>query len=511
MKILDCTLRDGGYYTNWDFDDSLVETYALAMESSPIEYIEVGYRSMPLNGYLGKYFYCPDFVLKDLKRLMPSKKLAIILNEKDVRVEHLSILLTPIMPYVDLIRMAVAPENVSRAISLAKEVKKMGFEVAFNVMYMSKWSESKGFLESLEHLDGVVDYFYMVDSYGGVMPEDVRELIGVIKQRTDVKLGFHGHNNLEMALANTRMAIEEGCEIIDATITGMGRGAGNLRTELLLTYLDAKGEIKFNFNEFSEVVNGFELLKKQFEWGTNLPYMFSGAYSLPQKDVMEWVGLNRYPLESILNALNNKRRDVNDNEKLPVFNTSRGNSKVLIIGGGKSVLENKAAIKNFIGNYTDINLIYAGARYVNEFKGVPNEQYVTLSGLETKKLVQARLNGSSKVFNYVFPPFPRKMGTIIPEDIRQNSMEIEEITFTNVTSDSPMAIALQIALELSAIEIYTVGFDGYRDELDSDKYIIANENEKVLEDFSRQTGIELTSLTTTRYSILNTQSVYSFI
>ena len=85
IKLLDCTLRDGGYYTDWNFDDTLVEVYAEAMESLPIDYVEVGYRSIPLKGYLGQYFYCPEYVLERLKTLMPSKELTIILNEKDIR------------------------------------------------------------------------------------------------------------------------------------------------------------------------------------------------------------------------------------------------------------------------------------------------------------------------------------------------------------------------------------------------------------------------------------------
>lgn len=107
MKILDCTIRDGGYYTNWDFDENLISEYAVAMESLPIEYIEVGYRSVPLDGYLGKYFYCPIFVLEELKKLMPSKKLVIILNEKDIKVEDVKALLSEIKPYVTLVRIAV--------------------------------------------------------------------------------------------------------------------------------------------------------------------------------------------------------------------------------------------------------------------------------------------------------------------------------------------------------------------------------------------------------------------
>ena len=320
IKLLDCTLRDGGYYTDWNFDDTLVEAYAESMENLPIDYVEVGYRSIPLKGYLGQYFYCPEYVLERLKSLMPSKELTIILNEKDIRPKHIKEgLLNPCKSYVSMIRIAIDPINMERAIELAKEVKKAGFKVAFNVMYMSNWKENSSFLNYLDGTEDVIDYFYMVDSYGGVMPEDVKETIKLVKSKTNVTLGFHGHDNLEMALINTITAIDAGCDIVDATITGMGRGAGNLKTELLLTYLENAKGLPVKYRELSKVVSEFEELRKLHQWGTSLPYMFSGAKSLPQKQVMEWVGMNRYPLGSIINALNNQKQDVKDNLKLSIL------------------------------------------------------------------------------------------------------------------------------------------------------------------------------------------------
>ena len=80
MKILDCTLRDGGYYTNWDFDKDIVKTYFDSFNSLPVEYLEIGYRSNPLKGYLGEYFYCPDYVLQQAKQ-MTNKKLVITISQ----------------------------------------------------------------------------------------------------------------------------------------------------------------------------------------------------------------------------------------------------------------------------------------------------------------------------------------------------------------------------------------------------------------------------------------------
>src|SRR5680860_408508 len=119
FKILDCTLRDGGYYTNWDFDKDLVKTYFESFNKLPVEYLELGYRSNPMKSYLGEYFYCPQYVLENAKQLS-DKKLVVILNEKDIRAEHVPNLLSPCVGYLDMVRIAIDPKNFKRALVLAE-------------------------------------------------------------------------------------------------------------------------------------------------------------------------------------------------------------------------------------------------------------------------------------------------------------------------------------------------------------------------------------------------------
>ena len=511
FKILDCTLRDGGYYTNWDFDKDLVKTYCKSMESLPIDYVEVGYRSIPLEGYLGEYFYCPDFVMKELKEMMPSKKLVIILNEKDIRASHVPELLKPCQEYISMVRIAVDPANFGRAIELAKAIKVMGFEVAFNVMYMSEWKEDNSFLDLLEGLDNTIDYFYMVDSFGGVFQEDVTGIINLVKSKTNVKLGFHGHNNLEMALANTITAMKEGCEIIDATITGMGRGAGNLRTELLITYLSSKGYKGITFGDLSVTVALFEDMKKEYGWGTNLPYMFSGAYSLPQKQVMEWVGMNRYPIASIVNALHNKKSFVDDNLSLPNLESKEKGKDVLIVGGGNSVRENKQALRVFLQQNKDLKVIHTGLKYISNFKKVENDQYYALVGFEGDKLLDAieGIDVSNKKF--IYPPHPRKMGTLITEKTISSLYELSSIDFTKASDDSPLAIAIQLAINLKVENIYIVGFDGYDTNINKSQFKLVQENQNVFLDLLSIKEINLLSLTPSKYEKLKNSSIYSLL
>jgi len=511
MKILDCTIRDGGYYTNWDFDENLIKEYAISMEELPIDYVEVGYRSIPLKGYLGKFFYCPIYVLEELKRLMPSKKLVIILNEKDIRPEHIEELLLPIKPYVTLIRMAVDPNNFERAIELAKSVKALGFEVAFNLMYMSNWKKDPSFLDLLEGLDDTLDYFYMVDSFGGILPEEVREIIKLVKSKTKVTLGFHGHDNLHMGLINTITALEEGCDIIDATITGMGRGAGNLKTELLLTYLESKQKIKFNYNVLGNVVAGFEDLKRGHDWGTCLPYMFSGAYSLPQKDVMEWVGLNRYSLSSILNALNNKKLVVKDNVKLSILEKKKSFKTAIILGGGKSIETHKEAIIKYAESNKGFCLIHAGIKNVLNFKDLDCKQLFSLVGVENEKLLNQIDTSKETQPMFIFPPYPRKMGVSMPSQIKLLAKELASIEFTKSSIDSPFAVAIQTALDLGINEVLLIGFDGYDTDLNKEQFALAQENQNIINDLLKIDNFSALSLSPTKYENIQLTSIYSLI
>jgi 4-hydroxy 2-oxovalerate aldolase len=512
LKILDCTLRDGGYYTNWDFGKELTEVYFKAFNELPVDYLEIGYRNNPMHEYLGEYFYCPIYVLEETRRLS-NKKLVIILDEKNVRPEHVETLLKPCVGLIDMVRIALDPEQFGRALKLAEQIKKHGFEIGFNVMYMSKWKQYKTFLDEIKYVNDVADYFYMVDSYGGVYPKDVQETVDLIKQRTNCKIGFHGHNNLELALINSLTAVECGADIIDATITGMGRGAGNLKTELLLTALNSREDVKVDFNALSQVVDGFEKLQQHHGWGTNLPYMVSGANSLPQKDVMEWVTRRFYSFNSIIRALNNQKEKIQDNKKLPIFTPSSKNATVIIIGGGPNARQHQKAVKEFIKKTrTDIGIIHASSKNAASYQDLKVDQYFCLVGNEGHRLEKVFNDLSHFNGQCVLPPFPRKMGTYIPEAILDKSFELEAIDFTDRLKDSHTALALQTAKNLGAKEIFLVGYDGYQEQTISQlEKNLSDENEFLFDSFRNQTKSTFSSLTPTNYKGLPVTSVYSFL
>lgn len=509
MKILDCTIRDGGYYTNWDFSKETIKTYLGSFNRLPIDFIEVGYRNPDLLRYFGEYFFLPPHTMEFIKR-HSNKSIAIILNEKDVRANMLQDLLGPYQGFVDLVRVAVDPKNYSRALCLAKDIKKMGYDVAFNVMYMSKWNEHPEMMQHLNELGGVVDYFYMVDSFGGVFPDDVRETIKSVRARTNVKIGFHGHNNLEMALANTLVAIDEGVDIVDATITGMGRGAGNLKTELLLTALNGLNGLDVDFNALSDITAEFEKLQDLYKWGTSLPYMVSGSKSLPQKQVMEWVSKRYYSINSIVRALNNVSENKADNEKFSVFKEVAKSEDVVIVGGGPSVVIHQEAIYNYLSDNIHVPIIHASSKNARSFDGLTNEQYYCLAGsegLRLEKVFEEEVNPNCKC---ILPPYPRKMGTYIPKSVKRNTYELDAIDFTEEELDSHTAIALQTALNLGATNVYLVGYDGYINGT-----VAKKDQELFLENTYLfdcvKSRLKLTSLLPTEYKKVEAKSIYDLL
>lgn len=510
FKILDCTLRDGGYYTNWDFDRTLVEDYCLAMESLPIDYVEIGYRSVSLKGYLGEYFYCPEYLMKELKLMMPNKKLVVILDEKNTKIEDLDSLLDPCKSYISMVRIAIAPEKIENAISIAKKIKEKGFEVSFNVMYMSSWLENKVFLEKIHLVNNLVDFFYMVDSYGGVLPNDVILISDIVKTKTDVKLGFHGHDNLEMGLINSVTALDCSCSIIDSTITGMGRGAGNLKTELLMTYLASKKGFDIKFDVLSSVVSDFEKLQRNYQWGTSLPYMISGAYSLPQKDVMSWISKRRYSISGIVNAL---QEQVQDNESInfPPLPEESKYTKAIIIGGGDSAIVNFRAINSYIEEIekkTNICIIHASTRHAKVYNKLDVLQFYCLVGNEGYRLQKIFKNLTLVSHKCVLPSI-RNMGSFVPKEISDHTYALPKNQFTDKYQDSPLAIAIEISMLFKIKDIDFIGFDGYDITRNKAEFEIAKENQYLF-DKLKDEDVNFSSLTQTKYKVDQT-SIYSKI
>lgn len=200
MKILDCTFRDGGYQTGWHFDEGLVREY---LQIIPADVVEIGF---------GGQKYGPFSRVTDelISRLNASVPLAVMLNVGD-EYEGCG---------PDMIRIATHLETLGDAVAMADRYLEKGFLVGLNLMRAER-------LTSVPRLD--VDVIWFADSYGTMKPEDVRRVAALIAGPK----GFHAHENTGAALRNARAAMFAGVEWIDTTVSGIGRGAGNLPIQAL--------------------------------------------------------------------------------------------------------------------------------------------------------------------------------------------------------------------------------------------------------------------------------------
>lgn len=518
IKILDCTLRDGGYYTNWDFDKDLVDEYIYTMNDLPIDYIEIGYRSPSQNQYLGEYFYTPIETLERIrKQLNPSIKIAIMFNTKDVEdVNELQNLLLHCEDKIDMVRFAVSSKNIYKAVQFAKRVKELGFEVALNLMYLSQKDTDEIINEVNFILDYVenIDFIYLVDSYGACLPSEIKDKFNAIKEvHPDLALGFHSHDNIQLAYANSLEAINAGVNVIDATITGMGRGAGNLSTELICSYKAAEDNIELDYTNLVELLEKFNDMKVEYGWGASLPYMISGFNKLPQGEVMDLISLKRFSTNKIVRIIENKiHNEVSKSYARDVVDLSNIKYKykdydfALIVGGGLSVTKHIDGLKTLKDKF-NILFIHSTTKHLDLFTDVGFTNLVCLPGDEIRKMKSINSNNQSLIF-------------VISNDaeidkhlLNSNFYAIDLISnepFANkvFTKDAPLYISLKVTDTLNINNFYLIGFDGYDIETKSNK-ILKEENQAII-DMYLKLDKRLVSLTPTKYNI-DIKSIYSLI
>jgi len=512
MQILDCTLRDGGYYTNWDFEPDVVEQYAKTLATLPITYVEIGYRTPKASGYGGEYQFLPISTIERIAAyLAPHQSLSVMLNAKECQPGEMASLLDDCRGIVDMVRLAVDPAQIEHGLALASAIKPLGFKVALNLMYLSKLTEDHPVIQKLEEAGSVFDVINLVDSFGACFPEAVGAMFRRLRESLRAPLGFHGHDNIGLAFANSLAALNAGATWVDATITGMGRGAGNLRTELMVAY-KTRGQ-NWDLSALGELLETFKAMKAEYGWGAELPYIISGLEGLPQKDVMDWLSKKRYNTSTIIRALQGHGPDMVDEQRFPNLSAWSDTPKpaVLVIGGGKSALRHQQAIKNLAAT-SGATVIHSSLKHAVAYRDLAVPQIVCLSGHEARKLtpeVLADLLASVSTYVVSTPP---RVRSNIPQEIAAKTYEVppvaDAIQDPIFGKDSPLSLALGATKALGAKEVLLTGFDGYPNENESERQL-ASEVQRTLAYFSTQfPAVALSSITPTSYPLAE-KSVYA--
>jgi 4-hydroxy 2-oxovalerate aldolase len=282
IRVLDCTIRDGGLMNNHHFEDRVVKAVYDACVAGGIDYMEIGYRASRKNIKLGEHGcwkYCQE---EDIRRIVGEDTTALKLSimadagkcdyRDDIPAKNESV--------VDLVRVACYVHQVPLALEMLKDARDKGYETTVNLMAVTTVGdcELEAALEMLAPSEAQA--IYVVDSFGALYPMQTRRLVQKYLRHAKAggkEVGIHAHNNLQLAYANTIEAIALGANYIDATMAGLGRGAGNCPMELLLGLLcDPQYQLR---PVIQCVAKTIEPLRHELGWGFDLPYMLTGLFN----------------------------------------------------------------------------------------------------------------------------------------------------------------------------------------------------------------------------------------
>jgi 4-hydroxy 2-oxovalerate aldolase len=276
IKVLDCTIRDGGLINNHYFTDEFVRAVYQALSKSGIDYMEFGYRSsreLYSPEKYGAWKYCDDKKIEEIIDGIESKmKISIMVDSYRVKEQQFA---PADKSPVDMIRAATYVKYIDSAIDLIKKCHDLGYETTCNIMAISTELEPD-LVEALDQLaKSPVDVVYVVDSFGALYCEQIEYMVKLYEQHLPGKeIGVHCHNNQQLAFSNTIEGIIHNANYLDASLYGIGRGPGNCCLELLLGFLKNP---KFNLTPILKVIQDYMIpMRNEIEWGYIIPYFITG-------------------------------------------------------------------------------------------------------------------------------------------------------------------------------------------------------------------------------------------
>lgn len=469
IKLLDCTLRDGGYINNWEFGKSVISRLVDQVLIAGVEVMELGYLSTVNSGDVDSARYCS---LDDVRRAYSQIKsdnqdYAVMINYGEYAAE----LLPMAKPDDPIIRVAFHRKNLKEAFLLINALESKGFRYFIQPMGVLNYSD-RDFIELINMTNATkAEAFYVVDSFGVLELKDFRRLIFLVDNnlRSDITLGYHAHNNLQQAYSNAKYMVEQGLShdlIIDASVFGMGRGAGNLNIELFAKHLNRNYGKNYNIEPFLEVFD--ECLKPIFArqfWGYSLPFYLSSIHNCHPNYALFFSEKNTLSVKSIHELLSqisdedkigfskdkaaqyyNNYMDnyIDDKSDVKRLYDSLQNRPVLILAPGKSIIKNLDTVKSYIKEQKPvvIGVNRSSEQYEYNYLFVNNE----------KRLI----NKPSNVGKFIKTSNLHK---ILPDTIQINYASY--LSENPVVSDNPTLMLLNLLISMGIREVVIAGFDGF--------------------------------------------------
>ncbi len=296
IKVVDATIRDGGLVNSFFFDDEFVKALYKANVKAGVDYMEFGYKASREQfdeTKFGKWKFCKE---EDIRSIVGENDtdLKICVMADVGRTDFKHDIIPKSESVIDMIRIATYIHQMPAALEMIEYCHEMGYETSCNVMAVSTAKE-RDIDMALELLgNSNVDVIYLVDSYGSLYPEQIHELSYEYLEKAKKygkTIGIHAHNNQQLAFANTIESAALGVSYLDATMMGMGRGAGNCAMEALLGFLRNP---KFKILPVLSFVRDYMLPLKQsgLVWGYDIPYLVTGILNVHPRTAITAVNEN---------------------------------------------------------------------------------------------------------------------------------------------------------------------------------------------------------------------------
>ena len=471
IRVLDCTLRDGGYCNNWEFGFNNEKKIVKSLIESGVDVVECG---LLVNGNY----------IKGVSRFTRLKQVEEIIPEDckntlfTCLMNYGEVLAKDILPYdgigVEGIRVAFHKKDMNEALECCRELKKKGYKVFVQAMVSLAYSDQE-FLEMISKVNKIEPYaFYIVDSFGMMKRKDMTRLYYIVEHNLseNVVIGFHSHNNLQLAYSNAQVLADICSDrplIIDTSIMGMGRGAGNLNTELFIEYLNEKFEFNYDVKPILRVIDDvISVFYNQNYWGYSLPNYLSATNSVHPNYALFLSEKNTLTVEDINNIFlrmeENKKISYDKNyiEKLYLEYMQEGKAdkssigklfkeikgkKVILIAPGKSCETEHERIEQFFNTNETI------AISVNfEYSHIKTD-YIFVSNKKRFRELENKINKQLIVTSN------------IAEDINCIKVDYSELLCdVDIVKDNSVMMLIKLLIKAEVDEIFLVGVDGYSHE-----------------------------------------------
>ena len=531
LHLLDCTLRDGGYYNAWDFSPELINRYLIAMKAAQIDIVEIGFRFLKNDGFKGPCAFSTDDFLRSLD--IPSGlTIGVMINGADLcgdidwrlAIEYLFPEPSSTTP-LKLVRLACHFDEIPNALSAARWLVERGYRVGLNLMQIADRTQAE--VEQLGELARAspIEVLYFADSMGSMTPEDTSRIISWLKKKWHGPIGIHTHDSMGLALANTLCAKAEGVNWLDATVTGMGRGPGNARMEELVIEADGIRGRHANLVPLMSLIRDyFAPLKTKHAWGVNPYYYLAGKHGIHPSYIQEMLSNTSYDEEDIFAVIEYLRKE---GGKKFNFNTLSGakqfyrgephgtwapitmmrDREVLILGAGPGVDAHRVALETYIRRAKPIVLA------LNTNAAIDINLIDFWVACHPVRLLADAATHTN------FPQPLITPASMLPDNVRTElkdkklldfglGIEPGQFSFHATYCVAPASLVLAYALALStsgmAKRILMAGFDGY-----AQGDLRNTEVETMLTAYRESnTGCPIFSITPTQYRGLESWSIY---